>query len=298
MTLLKEPALSPVARVDTPTRRPSVETPTTLPVQRLASRSHRVNVVPRWMRRLSGIVIVVAGWQVLSSTGRLSPTVVGSPGAVLGQARHLIANGELGNAVGASLHRVAIGVLIGVTVGTALALISGLSHWGEDLVDAPVQMLRTVPFVGIIPLLILWLGVGETPKITLIALGVTFPLYINLAAGIRNVDPALVEAGRTLGLSRLGIVRHVVLPGALPNFLVGLRYSLGVSWLALVFAEEISATSGLGYLMTSAQELMQTNTIVVCLVVYALLGLGVDVVVRLLERFLLAWRPRGAGAGR
>ncbi|MGX7677367.1 ABC transporter permease [Jatrophihabitans sp. DSM 45814] len=257
---------------------------------------HRYRAVLRGLRRLTGVVLVIALWQVLSSSGRLPPTVVGPPMAVLRAARHLIADGELGSAVATSLQRVALGVLLGAVVGISLALISGLSRLGEDVVDAPVQMLRTVPFAGVIPLLIIWLGVGETPKIVLIALGVTFPLYLNLTAGIRAVDPALVEAGRTLGLSRFGLIRNVILPSALPQLLTGLRFALGISWLALVFAEQISATSGLGYLMISAQELLQTDTIVVCLVVYALLGLAVDLAVRILERLLLAWRPRAIGA--
>jgi sulfonate transport system permease protein len=251
--------------------------------------------VPRLARKVSGVLAVFVIWQVLSSTGRLPHTIVGSPAAVWDQGVTLISNGELGSAMGQSLQRVGIGLLAGGLAGIVLALIAGLSRLGEDIVDAPVQMLRTVPFVGIIPLLIIWLGVGETPKVALIALGVMFPLYINLSAGIRAVDPALIEAGRTMGLGRLGIIWHVILPGALPQLLTGLRFALGISWLALIFAEQISATNGLGYLMQSAQELLQTNTIVVCLVVYALLGLAADAIVRGLERVLLAWRPRVSG---
>ena len=251
---------------------------------------------PRALTRMLGVVLVIAAWQIASSTGALAADVIGSPRAVLDTAGHLIDNGELGSAIGASLQRVAWGVLIGVLLGVALALVSGLSRIGADVVDAPVQMLRTIPFAGIIPLLIVWLGVGETPKIVLIALGTTFPIYLNLSGGIRSVDPGLLEVGRTLGLSRLGLVVHVVLPSALPQFLVGLRIALGISWLALVFAEQISAVNGLGYLMTTAQELLQTDTIVVCLAVYGILGLLVDALVRVLERVLLAWRPQALGA--
>lgn len=268
---------------------------TVVPVEQLDSRSKHSRGVPRSISRLLGVVLVVGAWQVASSTGALSPTVVGSPGAVWTTAMHLTADGELGSALGTSLHRVLLGLVFGLAAGVVLALVSGLTRIGEDIIDAPVQMLRTVPFVGIVPLLIVWLGVGELPKVVLIALGACFPVYLNLAGGIRSVDPALIEAGRALGLSRLGLVVHVVLPGALPQLLVGLRLSLGISWLALVFAEQISATSGLGYLMSSAQELLQTNTIVVCLVVYALLGLAVDQLVRVLERVLLRWRPRAVG---
>jgi sulfonate transport system permease protein len=252
---------------------------------------HRLRF-PRLLRRLTGIAVVLAIWQLLSSTGRLPQTIVGSPVAVWDQGITLASNGELGAAIGASLQRVGAGLLIGACAGIVLALISGLSRLGEDIFDAPMQMLRTVPFVGIIPLLIIWLGVGQAPKVALIALGVMFPVYINLIAGIRAVDPQLVEAGRAMGLGRFGIIWHVILPSALPQLLVGLRFALGIAWLALIFAEQISAVNGLGYLMESAQELLQSNTIVVCLVVYAFLGLAADAIVRGLERLLLSWRPR------
>lgn len=264
-------------------------------VERLdVRRRHRLLSVPRPISRLLGVVLVLIAWQIASSTGALPATIVGSPHAVLLTAKDLISDGQLGSAVLTSLHRVLLGLFFGLVIGIALALVSGLTRLGEDIIDAPVQMLRTVPFAGLIPLLIVWLGVGELPKVVLIALGVTFPVYINLSAGIRQVDSTLIEAGRSLGLSRLGLVWHVVLPAALPQLLVGVRIALGISWLALVFAEQISATSGLGYLMSTAQELLQTNTIVVCLIVYALLGLLADLIVRGMERALLSWKPRGA----
>jgi sulfonate transport system permease protein len=263
--------------------------------ERIAPRHRRRLRFPRLLRRLTGVLVVLAIWQLLSSTGRLPQIIVGSPVAVWDQGVSLVRDGELGAAIAASLQRVGIGLLFGVGAGIALALISGLSRIGEDIFDAPLQMLRTVPFVGIIPLLIIWLGVGQTPKVVLIALGVMFPVYLNLTAGIRAVDPQLVEAGRAMGLGRFGIIWHVILPSALPQLLVGLRFALGIAWLALIFAEQISAVNGLGYLMGSAQELLQSNTIVVCLVVYAFLGLAADAIVRVLERLLLSWRPRAAG---
>jgi sulfonate transport system permease protein len=263
--------------------------------ERITPRHRRRLRFPRLLRRLSGVAAMLVIWQLLSTTGRLPPTIVGSPAAVWDQGVALASNGELGAAIGASLQRVGAGLLIGVCAGIALALISGLSRIGEDVFDAPMQMLRTVPFVGIIPLLIIWLGVGQAPKVVLIALGVMFPVYINLSAGIRAVDPQLVEAGRAMGLGRSGIIWHVILPSALPQLLVGLRFALGIAWLALIFAEQVSATNGLGYLMESAQELLQSNTIVVCLVVYAFLGLAADAIVRGLERLLLSWRPRAVG---
>lgn len=290
MTLLDPPVASANAAAGTAAAEPPAPSRHLDLEQLTASERRRRLRVPRLVTRLSGVVLVLVVWEVLSATGALPSTIIGSPADVASAARHLVADGELPAAIGASLHRVGLGLAFGLVAGILLALVSGLSRIGEDVIDAPLQMLRTVPFAGLIPLLIIWLGVGETPKVALIALGVTFPVYINLSAGIRSVDVGLIEAGRTLGLSRLGLVRHVVLGSALPQLLVGVRFALGVSWLALVFAEQISATSGLGYLMSTAQELLQTDTIVVCLVVYALLGLVADLVVRLLERLLLPWR--------
>ncbi|MCX5232165.1 ABC transporter permease [Streptomyces sp. NPDC006553] len=255
----------------------------------------RTPTVPRWLRRTVGPVLLLALWQTLSATGALPADALASPGTIARAGGELIGDGTLPAAMGVSLRRVAAGLLIGGIVGIALALLSGLSRLGEDLVDAPVQMLRTVPWVGLIPLLIIWLGIGEAPKVALIALGVAFHLYLNVYAGIRGVDAQLVEAGQSLGLGRWGLVRHVVLPGALPGAMTGLRYSLATAWLALVFGESINADAGIGFLMNQAREFFRTDVIVVCLVVYAFLGLLADAVVRTLERLLLQWRPTFTG---
>lgn len=209
----------------------------------LVPSSTRRTRVPRWLRRTSGPLLLLVLWQVLTSVGVLTPEVLASPGTIARVGADLVSDGSLPAAMGVSLQRVAIGLLCGVVVGTGLALLSGLFRVGEDLVDASVQMLRTVPFVGLIPLFIIWFGIGEAPKVAIITLGVSFPLYLNVYAGIRGVDSHLIEAGESLGLSRWGLVRHVVLPGALPGAMTGLRYSLGISWLALVFAEQINADS-------------------------------------------------------
>ena len=257
--------------------------------------STRRTRVPRRLRRTSGPLLLLALWQLLSSTGALTADILASPGRIAQVGGDLIADGSLGNAMTTSLQRVALGLLLGTVIGTGLALVSGLFRVGEDLVDAPVQMLRTVPFVGLIPLFIIWFGIGEAPKIAIITLGVTFPLYLNVYAGIRGVDAQLTEAGESLGLSRWGLVRHVVLPGALPGAMTGLRYSLGIAWLALVFAEQINADAGIGFLMVQARDFLRTDVIVVCLIVYAFLGLLADFVVRSLERLLLQWRPTFTG---
>jgi len=252
--------------------------------------------MPRPVRRLLGPLVVVAVWHLASVIGLLPPEILAGPGTVVASAAKLWHSGELQAAILASLRRAFFGLALGGSVGVGLAILSGLFRLGEDLIDSVMQMLRTVPSVALIPLLIIWFGIGEEPKVALIAIATAFPLYINVYAGIRNIDQSLVEAGRTLGLSGVSLVRHVILPGALPNALVGFRYSLAVSWLALVFGEQVNATEGIGYLMNSAREFFQTDVVVVCLAVYALLGLGVDALVRLLERLLLSWRPAFSGA--
>lgn len=277
------PDISPVSSFDAP------------PLERLVPSSARRRQLPRKLRRAFGPLALLALWQLLSSLGILHADVLASPGTIAGVGWGLISDGTLPSAMGVSLQRAAAGLLIGGVTGIVLALVSGLSRLGEDLVDATVQMLRTVPWVGLVPLFIIWMGIGETPKIALIALGVAFHLYLNVYAGIRGVDSQLIEAGTSLGLSRWGLVRHVVLPGALPGAMTGLRYSLATAWLALVFGEQINADDGIGFLMNQAREFFRTDVIVVCLVVYAFLGLGADLVVRTLERFLLQWRPNFTG---
>ncbi|MEV4341337.1 ABC transporter permease [Streptomyces sp. NPDC049590] len=257
--------------------------------------SARRTRVPRWLRRATGPLLLLVLWQLLSATGVLAPDVLASPGRIAQVGRDLVSDGSLPSAMATSLRRVALGLLFGTVTGTGLALVAGLFRIGEDLVDAPVQMLRTVPFVGLIPLFIIWFGIGEAPKTAIITLGVTFPLYLNVYAGIRGVDTQLIEAGESLGLSRWGLVRHVVLPGALPGALTGLRYSLGIAWLALVFAEQVNADAGIGFLMVQARDFLRTDVIVVCLIVYAFLGLLADFIVRSLERLLLQWRPTFTG---
>lgn len=252
--------------------------------------------LPRALVKTISPVVLLIVWAVASSTGLLPRTTLAAPQDVLDKATELWSTGELPEAILASTQRVGIGLAIGVTAAVVVALLSGLFRLGEDILDAPIQMLRTVPVIGLIPLLIIWFGIGDEPKLILIALGVFFPLYLNLFAGIRGTDPALIEAGRTVGLRRFGLIRHVVLPAAVPSGLVGLRYSIGVSWLILVFAETINATTGIGFLINNAREFFETDTIVLCLVLYAVLGLLADVFVRLLERVLLAWRPTFTGA--
>ncbi|TPG49520.1 ABC transporter permease subunit [Roseomonas nepalensis] len=242
-------------------------------------------------RRFASSAVILLLWQGASMAGLIAPRTLAAPTTIVATAWELVLSGELPHHLLVSLGRVATGLSIGVSSGVALALIAGLSRRGEEIVDAPMQMLRTLPFLALVPLFILWFGIGETPKIALVSLGSAFPVYLTLFAGIRGTDPKLMEAGRVFGLDRAGLIRHVVLPGALPSGLVGLRYALGSALLSLVIAEQINATAGIGFLINDARDFLRTDVIVVGLLVYALLGLGADALVRGFERRALAWRP-------
>ena len=241
----------------------------------------------RWVSPLAILLL----WETGSRASLIPAHILAAPSTVFSSLWTLIVSGELAANLIVSLARVLAGLAIGVTVGVILALSAGLSRLGEGLVDPPLQMLRTLPALALTPLFIVWFGIGETPKVALIALGVTFPIYLNLFNGIRGVDVKLIEAGRTLGLTSRELISEVVLPAALPSFLVGFRYALSVSILVLVVAESVNASAGLGYLINNARDYLRTDIIVVCLVLYALLGLLADNIVRVLERHALAWRP-------
>ena len=252
--------------------------------------------IPRLARRAIGLLVALGLWQLASSLGLFTSVEVASPIAVIDAGRELWAQGALQSNLLISLQRVAEGLLLGVAAGVFLALVCGLFWVGEDLIDPVIQAARGVPILGLVPLAIIWFGVGEVPKIFLIALGCMFPVYLNTYAGIRGVDVKLVEAGQTFGLNRWGLIRKVILPGALPGFLVGLRFALVAAWVIDVVAEEINAQSGLGYLINQAQTTDRTDIIFLCLAIYAALGLLADTIVRLLERRLLAWRRGFGGA--
>ena len=230
-------------------------------------------------------------WELGSRTGLIPGRILAAPSTVLQALGELTATGELPANLAVSLARVAAGLGIGLLVGTILAVIAGLSRAGETAIDPLMQIKRTIPSLALTPLFIVWFGIGEAPKIALIAVATIFPIYLNLFSGIRSVDARLVEAARSYGLSEAALVWHVILPGALPGFLVGLRYASGVALLVLVVAEQINASAGLGLLINNARDFMRTDIIVVCLLVYAALGLTADLAVRVIERRALAWRP-------
>lgn len=237
-----------------------------------------------------GPVLLLAAWVIGSLSGALDAETLPAPWDVARTAGDLIAEGTLQSNLLTSLQRAAIGLVLGVSIGVVLALVSGLSRIGEALVDGPVQIKRSIPTLALIPLFIVWFGIGEEMKLIVITASVLVPVYINTHASLRGVDARYVELAQTVGLSRWGFIRRVALPGSLPGFFTGLRLAVTISWLALVVVEQVNATSGIGYLMTQARTYGQIDVIVVGLVIYGLLGLFGDLAVRALERRALAWR--------
>jgi sulfonate transport system permease protein len=247
-----------------------------------------------WYRVIS-LLVLVGLWQAASSTGLLPASKLASPASIVHTAYTLIITnsptyGTLQGSLLASFERWAIGFAVGVSIGVLLAVLTGLSRVGEIVADPVLQALRSVPLLGLIPLFIVWFGIGQLPKILFVMLSALFPVYLNTFAGIRGVDSKLGELGRVLGLRRGEMIRHIVLPGALPSALTGLQLSVISSMLALVVGEQINATSGLGFMITQAQQFLNNSVIMVALIVYAILGLLLNGAVRLLERKALAWR--------
>ena len=249
-------------------------------------------------KRLAGSLVpwllpalLIVAWQGAAAAGWIATRVLPAPLDVLAAAWKLIGTGELWQDVLVSTGRAAAGFAVGGGIGFALGILNGNSRGAARLLDSSLQMLRNIPHLALIPLVILWFGIDETAKLFLVALGVFFPIYLNTYHGVRTVDPQLIEMARVYGLSRRRVFFEVVLPGALPSILVGLRYGLGITWLTLIVAETISASSGIGYLTMNAREFLQTDVVVLGILIYAALGKLADSGARLLERRWLAWHP-------
>lgn len=236
-------------------------------------------------------VLLVLVWQSAAALGWLPRRILPAPVDVARAAWQLTLSGELRTHVQVSAGRALLGLAIGGGLGLVLGLLTGSVRWAETLLDSTIQMVRNIPALALIPLVILWFGIDEAAKLFLIAVSVFFPIYLNTFHGIRNVDPQLIEMGRTYGLSRWALYREVILPGAISSILVGLRFSLGLMWVILIVAETISAQAGIGYLTMNAREFLQTDVVLVGVLLYALLGKLADVLARVLERWWLRWHP-------
>jgi sulfonate transport system permease protein len=256
-----------------------------VPATRKIWNDHRWSVV-----RISSPLVLLALWQALSATGLIPQDVLPAPQLIFDAGLQLIRNGKLAEALEVSGFRVAEGLLLGGVAGVVLGVAVGLSRWFEAIVDPPLQMVRALPHLGLIPLFILWFGIGELPKVLLVALGVSFPLYLNTFSAIRQVDPRLLETADVLGFSLWQRLRIIILPSAAPQVLVGLRQSLAIAWLTLIVAEQINADKGIGFLINNARDFLRVDIIIFCLVIYALLGITTDAIVRALERRALRYR--------
>jgi sulfonate transport system permease protein len=237
-----------------------------------------------------GPLLLVIYWSVFSLTGYLDERILPAPWTALTTTVDLLREGRLQENLAISAWRAAQGLAFGVVAGIALALVSGLSLLGGYVIDGLVQLKRGIPVLALIPFMILWFGVGEAMKVTVIAVTVFAPIYIHTHNALRAIDLKQVELAETLGLSRWDFIRHIILPGALPGMLLGLRFGVTASWLALVVVEQLNATSGIGYMITLARNYAQTDVMLVGLVVYAVLGLASDAVVRVVQGRALTWR--------
>lgn len=260
-------------------------------------RKARFEIGRRGMLLLSWLapLVLLIVWELLAQAGWLSPQVLPAPSKVVRTAFKLATSRSLLNDLGVSLLRAMSGFAIGGSIGFSLGILVGFSRIAEAAIDRSIQMIRAIPFLAALPLVIVWFGVGEAQKIFLVALGVAFPIYINTTLGIRQVDPKLVELGRVQGLGTVELIRRVILPGALPSILTGVRYALATAWLALVVAETIGAQSGIGFLAMDAREFLRTDVIVLTIMIYALIGVAADGIARALERRLLGWHPNYGG---
>ncbi|RAK57958.1 ABC transporter permease [Phenylobacterium deserti] len=239
---------------------------------------------------LLGPALLLFAWTLGSFFGLIDPRVLPAPWTAAETSVDLIREGRLQQNLAISAWRVAQGLAFGVSAGLLVALLAGLSLIGGYLFDGLVQVKRAIPTLALIPLVVIWFGIGETMKITVISLAVFVPIYLNTHTALRGIESRYVELAETVGLSRLDFIRHVVLPGALPGFMLGLRFGVMSGWLALVVVEQLNATSGIGYMINLARVYAQTDVIVVGILVYALLGLASDMAVRAAERRLVAWR--------
>ena len=236
-------------------------------------------------------VALVLVWEAAAQLGWLSARVLPAPSATALAFWDTLRSGALLHHVWVSTQRALVGLAIGGGLGFALGLLNGVFPFAERLLDSSLQMLRNIPHLAAIPLVILWFGIDEEAKLFLVAAGVLFPIYLNTFHGIRHVDRALIEMARSYGLGPWALFSRVILPGAMPSILVGLRYALGIMWLTLIVAETISASAGIGYMTMNAREFLQTDVVLLGIVVYALLGKLADILTRQLEHRCLAWHP-------
>jgi sulfonate transport system permease protein len=245
--------------------------------------------------RLLGWIIpvsVLLVWELLARLGMLPPNWLPAPTLVGETIYQLAVAGDLLKHAGTTIARVTVGFLLGASAGTLLGGLTGYLQVARKLLDPSLQALRSVPSIAWVPLFLLWLGIQETSKITLIALGAFFPVYLNLSVAMRHVDPKLLEVGKLYRLSSFQMVRRLILPAALPEYIVGLRSGLGLAWMFVVAAELLGASSGIGYLMVDGQMTGRASIILASVILFAIFGKTTDWMMNAVGRRLLGHRAR------
>ena len=235
-------------------------------------------------------VTIAAIWELVCRAGLVPPNLLPAPSAIARTIAALAAKGELQTHLEATCARLALGFLLGAAVGTLFGALTGASAFARALIDPLVQGLRSVPSIAWVPLFILWLGIFEASKVTLIAVGVFFPVYLNLMTGIAQVDRKLIEVGRVHRLGRLAQLWRILLPAALPAYVTGLRSGLGLGWMFVVAAELMGASEGLGFLLIDGQQTGRPAIVIGAILLFALLGKATDLILALVGARLLAWQ--------
>ena len=245
----------------------------------------------QWLEPWLIPIVIVIAWEVSNKTGLLANTILPAPTDVLKAGYAQAASGTLWSHLQISTSRALTGFVIGGGLAFVIGVLNGIVPIAQRYLDTTIQMLRNIPNLALIPLVIIWFGVGEEGKIFLVAISVFFPIYVNTYHGIRNIDPRLIEMGKIYNLSKTKLFFKVIILGAMPSILVGVRYSLGIMWLTLIVAETVAASSGIGYMSMNAREYMQLDIVVLAIILYAILGKVADSIARLLEKKLLKWSP-------
>lgn len=269
---------------------PAASTPTTAPATSSTSppppRSRRSRIPVRALLPIAFLLI----WQVGSLLGLIPERILPAPTTILAAGWEALSNGTFLDALAVSTQRVIIGFLIGAVIGIGLGVLTGVSKAFDNIVDPLLQAVRALPHLGLVPLFIIWSGIGELPKFLLIALGVLFPLYLNTTSGFRQTDPKLLESARVLGFSFVQRLRTVVLPAAAPALFVGLRQASAAAWLTLIVAEQVNAREGIGFMINNARDFYRTDIVIFGLIIYATLGLLTDALIRRWERHVFRYR--------
>lgn len=236
-------------------------------------------------------ILILIAWYIFSNNGVIKSNILPTPASVIDAFVELLKNGQLADNIIISSKRAFTGLLIGGGIGFFLGLATGLSKIAKLFLNNTIQMIRNIPILALLPLIILWFGIGEKAKIVMVALSVFFPMYLNTYNGIISIDPGLIEMGKIYGLRGFRLFKNIIFPGALQSILVGFRHSLGIMWLILIAAETLASDTGIGYMAMTARELLQMDIVVLSIIIYAILGKLSDVVATLIEKIVLRWNP-------